>query len=114
MEVSVGAFQAQSQKQIDAYATPYVATEPRVVTCLITLLRTCSQGDRQRLADLAGTSVNYLYGLGSCARGGMSSRLAFGIEDASIQLHKETHGRTPIVSARELSTMCSLVGMRKH
>ena len=82
------------------------------VTPLLALLRECSPTEREQLAMLAGTKVNYLYGLATCARGAPNVRLAVGIEDASRTLNRETKGRTRIVTARELATMCSIHGMQ--
>lgn len=81
------------------------------VTCLLALLRECTPEERDRLAALAGTKVNYLYGLATCRRGAPNVRLAVGIEDASRTLNKETKGRTRIVTSRDLASMCSLQGL---
>lgn len=81
------------------------------VTCLLTLLRACTPEERDWLAAQAGTTVNYLYSAAGCSRSQMRVGLAVSIEDASRALHDTTHGRTPIVTARELATMCSYVGI---
>lgn len=81
-------------------------------TPLLALLRECSPEERDQLAAQAGTTVNYLYGLGTCKRESPNARLAIGIEDASRRLNKETKGRTRIVTVRELATMCQVQGLR--
>lgn len=82
------------------------------MTILLDLLRTCTPEERDRLARLAGTKVNYLYVLAGCHRGAPRTMLAAAIEDASRVLHKETHGRTPIVTMRDLASMCSVRGLQ--
>lgn len=81
------------------------------VTCLLTLLRACTPEEREQLAQEAGTTVNYLYSAAGCSRAQMRVGLAVAVEDASKRLHEQTNGRTPIVTARELATMCSFVGI---
>lgn len=80
-------------------------------TPLLALLRECSPDERQQLATLAGTTVNYLYSLAGCHRAMPNAKLALDIEDASRKLHESTSCRTPIVTVRELATMCSLQGL---
>lgn len=63
------------------------------------------------MATLAGTSVNYLYQLASCNRGVPKADLAFEIEDATQKLHQETGGRLPVLTARQLSTMCAVADL---
>lgn len=78
-------------------------------TPLIALMRACDDEQRAQIATWAGTSVSYLYALGSCSRrGSCRAALASGIEDASRQMNRRTNGKTPIVTMRELATMCSL------
>ena len=88
-----------------------MATPTPHVTCLLKLLRAMSPEERQRMADLSGTTVNYLYSAAGCSRVQMRVGLAVAIEDASKALNKETGGRTPVVTARELATMCSVAGL---
>lgn len=76
-------------------------------TPLLALLRALTPDQRQELADEAGTSVSYLYALGSCQRGACGSVLASGIERASRTMHKQTKGETPVVTVEQLATMCS-------
>lgn len=83
----------------------------KAATPLAALLRECDAEQRERLASLAGTTVNYLYNLAGCHRTDPSSSLAVGIEDASRTLHRESRGRTRIVTVRELATMCSVAGL---
>ena len=75
-------------------------------TPLMALLRACSKEQRNLLATYAGTSVNYLYGLAGCHRAQPRASLALAIAEASEQLHDETLGITPIVTVRQLATMC--------
>lgn len=77
-------------------------------TVLTQLLRACTDSQRQQLAELAGTSVGYLYGLAGCHRKRVSLDLALRIEDASVQLSKQNNGLTPTVTARQLAVMCEL------
>jgi len=78
------------------------------VTPLIALMRACTPQQREQIAKWAGTEVSYLYQLGGCDRKSARATLALGIEDASRQMHRKTNGATPIVTVRELSTMCAL------
>lgn len=82
------------------------------ITPLLALLRECTAEERETLAAQAGTKVNYLYGLATCARAAPGSTLAVGIEDASRRLHRDTRGRTRIVTVRELATMCQVQGLK--
>lgn len=50
--------------------------------------------------------MNYLYSLAGCHRERVNVALALAIEDASRELHRESGGQTPIVTTRELATMC--------
>ena len=79
-----------------------------MTTPLTDLLRSCTEPERQLLAQRAGTSVNYLYSLAGCHRERVNVKLALAIEDASVLLNRETLGLTPVVTARQLSTMCSI------
>ena len=67
--------------------------------------------ERERLALLAGTTVNYLYSIAGCHRPNTSAATAVSIEDATRALHAETKGRTQIITVRELATMCQLAGL---
>lgn len=80
-------------------------------TPLLTLLRACTDEEQARLADLAGTTVNYLYSLAGCHRGQPKLKLGLEIAKASRVLHEESKGRTPIVTAEELATMCEVAGL---
>lgn len=81
------------------------------VTCLTALLRECSPAERELLARLSNTTTNYLYSLAGCHRGQPLAGLALAIEDASRVLHKQTGKRTRIVTVRDLSSMCALMGL---
>lgn len=84
-------------------------------TPLMSLLRACKDdAEREAFAKEARTTVNYLYALAGCHRGseqGPRSVLALAIEDASVKFHKETQGRIPVVTVRELATMCAIAGL---
>lgn len=83
-------------------------TRKTISTPLLELLRACSDEQRTRIAQEAGTSVGYLYGVAGCHRQRINVALALGIEDASAALHKETGGKLPIVTARMLASMCAI------
>lgn len=77
----------------------------------MSLLRACDgDPERQAFADLAGTTVNYLYALAGCHRGQPRAHLAVSIEDASRVFHMRTAGRIPVVTVREIATMCAARG----
>lgn len=80
-------------------------------TPLLELLRLLeTDKKREELAKLAGTTTAYLYQLASCNRGACRSRLAKGIADASVRMHKK-YG-TPIVTMEILACMCPAVGAK--
>jgi len=81
-----------------------------MTTPLLDFLRAASPEERQRAADLAGTQVSYLYQIATCVRPRVSALLAIGIEDATRSLHRE-NDRLPIVTVRELATMCAVRGL---
>lgn len=80
-------------------------------TPLAEWLRMASATQRQRCATLAGTSASYLYSLAGGHRQQISARLAFQIEDATKRLSRDTRGRLPVVTARELAFMHDLAGL---
>ena len=77
-------------------------------TPLLTWLREASSEQRERLAAIAGTSVNYLYLLATCERKNPAAKLALAIEDGTRQLHEESGAKLPIVTVRTMATMCTL------
>lgn len=77
-------------------------------TPLTTLLRALTPDQRIAFAAASGTTVGYLYAIAGCHREKIAVALAIAIEDTSTAFHAE-HG-TPVVTARELSTMCALKG----
>ena len=83
-------------------------------TPLMSLLRACKDDDeRQAFAQQAGTTVNYLYALAGCHRGQPRASLAIGIEDASRMFNKRTKSRevpVPVVTVRDLASMCATTG----
>lgn len=79
-------------------------------TPLAEWLRIASPEERERLATLAGTSVNYLYQLAACRREPKVG-LAFEIERATQEMQIETRGRLPAISASVLATMCAIDGL---
>jgi len=79
-------------------------------TPLAAWLRAASPDQRERLATLAGTSVSYLWQIATCRRE-PSVSLALGIEDGTRALRTESRRKLPLVTARELATMCALEGL---
>lgn len=75
---------------------------------MLWLLRCCDKDQREWLAKAADTDVDYLYAIAGCHRKKISVQLAFAIEKASEHLHVETGGKTPIVTAQQISTMCAV------
>lgn len=73
-------------------------------------LREASDADRERLAAIAGTQVNYLWHLSS-GRREPKVRLAFAIEEASKKLWAESGGRLGIVTAAEIAQIAVLAGL---
>lgn len=84
-----------------------------ICTPLTELLRACTEEQRDEIAYKAGTTVNYLYSLAGCHRQKIGVALALAIEDASRDLNERTDGNTPIVTARDLSSMCLLAQIPK-
>lgn len=80
-------------------------------TPLAEWLRMASATQRERCARLAGSSVSYLYSLAGGHRQQISARLAFQIEEATRRLSRDTRGRLPVVTARELAFMHDLAGL---
>ena len=82
----------------------------QTTTALSTMLRACTDDERKWLAEKAETTVGYLYQLAGCHRGrnGPAAGLALSIEDLSGQLNKLTKGRVPVVTVRDLASMCAL------
>ena len=77
-------------------------------TPLLALLRSLNDEQRLQLAKEAGTTVSYLDALASCQRESCRTDLAMRIERASEIMCEHTGGVSPIVSMRELATMCSV------
>ncbi|MDH1823723.1 MULTISPECIES: hypothetical protein [Delftia] len=78
---------------------------PPPSTPLLALLRQLGSDERRNdFAALAGTTTAYLYQLATCKRGACRSRLAKGISDASLVMHKR-HG-TEIITMDTLASMC--------
>ena len=73
-------------------------------------LRDATAEDRERLATLAGTGVNYLFQL-AAGRREPKVQLAFAIEEATEELWRETGGRLAIVTAREIAQIQALSGL---
>lgn len=80
-------------------------------TPLSDLLRDATPDERDRLARLAGTTVNYLYQVAGCHRPRPSAEFAVALADASMTLNKATKGRLPILTVREIATMCAVAGL---
>lgn len=81
------------------------------VTPLLEWLRAATPDQRERMAALAGTTVNYIYQVATLERGQrLSADMAFRLEDAMTTVADE--GSAPaIVTARELATMANLAGL---
>ena len=78
-------------------------------TPLIALLRELTKEQRTQLAVDAGTTVTYLYSLGSCSRKACRSDLASRIAEASEKMAKRTKGKTKPIDVATLGTMCRCV-----
>lgn len=91
--------------------TPQDKPKAEPTTPLIALLRACSPEEREWLASQAGTEVNYLYALAGCHRGQPRLKLGLDIAAASVRLRERTDGRTPIVTAEQLASMCDVAGL---
>ena len=79
-------------------------------TPLAEWLRKATPEQRERLATLTGTSVNYCYQVASCRREPKVG-LALRIEDGTRLLHEETMGVLPVVTARQLAEAWALAGI---
>lgn len=79
-------------------------------TPLAAWMRAATPDQRERLATLSGTSVNYLWQIATCRRM-PNVALAVGIEDASKVLRAESKRKLPLVTAREIATMCAVEGL---
>lgn len=85
--------------------------KPEDTTPLMALLRAFeNEAEHAEFAAEAGTTSNYLYALAGCHRGQPKVGLALAIEDASVKFHVKTNGRIPLITVRDLATMCSTVG----
>jgi hypothetical protein len=79
-------------------------------TPLLDFLRAANEQERSATAALAGTSVGYLYQVATCVRPRPSAILACAIEDATREMQKR-NAALPIVTVRELATMCAVAGL---
>lgn len=79
-----------------------------LITPLSHWLRAATAAERTRMAELAGTTVNYLYQLAGCSRSVPKADLAFRIEEATKVVHAEVGDRLPIISAKTIATMCAI------
>lgn len=78
---------------------------------LLDLLRMMKSEEQTAFAHLAGTERGYLYQVAGGHRKNISVQLAFGIEDASRQISKQSGGHYPIVTARMLADMGAVSGL---
>ena len=82
--------------------------EPK--TPLLALMRALTPDERLWLADHAGTSVAYLYGLAGCQRRSCRSSLALkiveGVEILRDQRPSKMRREIPDISMEVLATMC--------
>lgn len=76
-------------------------------TPLAAWMRNASPEQRERLAALAGTTVNYLWQIATCRRM-PNAALALGIEDGTRAMRTK---KLPIVTVRDIATMCALEGL---
>ena len=79
-------------------------------TPLLDYLRAATEQERAETAALAGTSVGYLYQLATCVRPRPSAILTCAIEDATRDMQKR-NSALPVVTVRELATMCAVAGL---
>lgn len=73
-------------------------------TPLALWLRKATTDEREKLAQAAGTEVNYLYQLASCRREpkvGLALRIAWATESMQCE-------RLPAISVEQLATMCAV------
>lgn len=76
-------------------------------TPLLAILRELKTDERRdEFAALAGTSRLYLYQLSGCHSGSCRAKLAMGIANASVEMHKK-YG-TPVITMTDLATMCPI------
>lgn len=87
------------------------ATTADPTTPLIELLRRMTPEQRDEFAAIAGTPVSYMYQIGGGHRPRVSAKLAFNIEDASIEMNKRSGGFFPVVTARQVALMNDLSGL---
>lgn len=81
-------------------------------TPLLNILRLLANPKRRdEFARLAGTSQNYLYQLGTCARTSCRIGLAKSIADASLVMARK-YG-TPVLTLEEVASMCGGEGCGK-
>lgn len=74
-------------------------------TPLLAILRQLDTDARRiEFADLAETSVSYLYQLGGCNRGACRSLLAKKIAEASVVMQRR-YG-SDVITMEQLATMC--------
>jgi hypothetical protein len=74
---------------------------------LLAILRDLeTKGKREEFARLAGTSVNYLYQLGTCKRKSCRVSLAKQIADASVEMNL-LYG-TPVLTLEQVAMMCAV------
>lgn len=79
------------------------------ITKLTEFLRAATPEERERCAAKAGTNVQYLYQLAGLHRINPGVQLAVGIERATNEMHTESNGRLPIVTAEDLANMAQMV-----
>ena len=80
-----------------------------VVTPLLEALRAATPAEREKIAKLAATSVNYLYQVAICRRPSPRVRWSIAVEDAIATVHRDSGGRVPLVTARDIAAMCAIV-----
>jgi DNA-binding Xre family transcriptional regulator len=76
-------------------------------TPLLEVLRQCTTEQQQQIADMAGTTRNYLYQLATCQRKSTSVSKAASISMAVTRMHVITLGKVPKISMEEIAEMCA-------
>lgn len=85
---------------------PFTRKNPPTTPLLAILRDLENKGKREEFAKMAGTSVNYLYQLATCARQSCRVSLAKKIADASVEMSLR-HG-TAVITLDQVATMCAV------
>jgi hypothetical protein len=77
------------------------------MTPLLEVLRQCSTEQQTQIAEMAGTTRNYLYQLATCQRKSTSVAKAAAISAAVTRMHVRSLGKVPKISIEEIAGMCA-------